>query len=461
MRNRLFAVPVVLFALGACGTGRELGADIRADSLSSNGVNATLTLQSDWGSGYCAEVAVQNAGSVAATAWTAVIELHQSTLSQIWSATATQSGSRISVKPVSWNSSIAPGASVAFGFCGNGSGSSARPELVSLAVTGGSGGGGGGGTTSYTLDIAVSGNGSSNPAAGSHTYASGTAVQVTAIPASGATFTGWSGAASGTTNPVMVAMNGNTTLTANFSGGGGDLPSSCPGTCNAATPVYPTLSSNGGLGNVTMYSTSASSGGACNYGTTNVMYYAAMSVNVQPGDGKGQWQSGRICGQCAEVTVLTSQGPKSVVVRIMDKCADAYCGIDLGGSAPSAVMLNGSGRYDGKWRFVSCSGHPEASDGSPSLAVISGSNPWWARVRVRNPTTAVASIGWQSASGTASGSFPYATDPENAFEVPVNEVLQSASPSFRITVRYVDGSTATTQLSPGQLAAQNSSYPLN
>jgi aryl-phospho-beta-D-glucosidase BglC (GH1 family) len=333
-----------------------------------------------------------------------------------------------------------------------------KPYLASA----GDSSGGGGGTTSYTLTLGVSGNGSTSPATGAHAYASGTSVTVTATPASGATFTSWSGAATGTANPVTVAVDGNKTLTANFSGGSSGLPATCPGRCNSATPVYPTLTSDGGLGNVTMYTTSASNGGACNYGTTKVMSFAAMSVNVQPGDGKGQWQGGRICGQCAEVTALTSQGPKTVIVRIMDKCPDGFCGIDLGGSAPGAVMLDGSGRYDGKWRFVSCTGHPEVSDGAPNLAVLNGSNAWWSRVQVRNPPSAVDSIEWQDAGNAAThGTFPYAADPENTFEVPVSSVLQSTIASFKVTVHYVDGSKATVQVSRAQLGAQGGSYPLD
>jgi hypothetical protein len=161
------------------------------------------------------------------------------------------------------------------------------------------------------------------------------------------------------------------------------LPDTCPGICNAATPSYPQVQTDSGDGNVTMYDTAPSSGGACNYGTTSILYYAAMSVNVQPGDRKGQWQNGRICGQCVEVTALTSQGPQSVIVRITDKCPDSYCGIDLGGLAPAAIMLDGFGRYDGTWGFVSCTGHPEVSDGSPSLFVFAGSNAFWSRVQTQ------------------------------------------------------------------------------
>ncbi|MGD9211808.1 MAG: expansin-like protein [Desulfobacteraceae bacterium] len=240
-----------------------------------------------------------------------------------------------------------------------------------------------------------------------------------------------------------------------------ELPEECSGSCNSATPIYPTIYEDGGVGNVTMYTTAPSSGGACNYGDTNVMSFAAMSVNVEPGDGMGHWQAGKICGRCAEVTAVTSQGPKTVVVRIMDKCPDAYCGIDLGGSAPGEVMVDNSGRYDGQWRFVSCEGHPEVSDGDPSLDVMQGTNSWWSRVHVSNGKTAVESIDYESDDGSVSGTFPYATDPENAYEVPTDEVLQSSAASFLITVTYIDGSTATVTLTPNQLSTEQSSYPLD
>jgi uncharacterized repeat protein (TIGR02543 family) len=48
------------------------------------------------------------------------------------------------------------------------------------------------------------------------TYTSGTVVTLTATPASGYTFTGWSGGLSGTTNPVAITMDANKTVTATF-----------------------------------------------------------------------------------------------------------------------------------------------------------------------------------------------------------------------------------------------------
>ena len=236
------------------------------------------------------------------------------------------------------------------------------------------------------------------------------------------------------------------------------LSEKCSGECNAATPVNPTISDNGGVGNVTMYTTEASSGGACNYGATNVMYYAAMNADVAPGDGMGQWQGGAICGQCAEVTVLTSGGPKKVVVRIMNKCPDPNCGIDLGGATPGAIMIDGSGRYDGSWRFVSCEGHPEVFDGSPALKVLAGSNQWWSRVHVENGFMAVDTIKWQADNGH-SGVFPFATNPENTWEVP-EEVLQSSAASIGVTIHYVDGATATVTVTPHELSTAEASYRL-
>ncbi|MEJ2425773.1 MAG: cellulase family glycosylhydrolase [Candidatus Thiodiazotropha sp.] len=313
----------------------------------------------------------------------------------------------------------------------------------------------------YTLTLAVSGNGTISPSAGTHTYTAGSTLSITATPGADASFSGWSGAATGTANPLSITLDGDKSLTANFSGGDSSLPDSCPGTCNAATPVVPTLLDNGGLGNVTMYSTSPSSGGACNYGTTAVNYYGAINVNLLPGDAAGQWQGGAICGQCAEVTVLTSQGPRSVVVRIMDKCPDDHCGIDLGGAAPGSVMLDGSGRYTGEWRFVSCDGHSEVSDGPPSLFVLQGSNAWWSRVQVRNGRAAVSAIEWREVGGAATGFLPFATNPENSFEVPTGEVLQSGMSSVLITVHYADGSTASVTLTPMALSVGSAAYPLD
>ena len=92
---------------------------------------------------------------------------------------------------------------------------------------------GGGGTagTALTINFTVTDTGAAGPFAltttivgsgtvakspSQATYASGTTVSLTATPASGYQFTGWSGAATGTANPLSVVMTGAKTITATF-----------------------------------------------------------------------------------------------------------------------------------------------------------------------------------------------------------------------------------------------------
>ena len=67
----------------------------------------------------------------------------------------------------------------------------------------------------FTLTvIATNGSVTKNP--DTPTYASGSTVLLTATPNTGFRFTGWSGDATGSTNPLTVIMNANKTITANF-----------------------------------------------------------------------------------------------------------------------------------------------------------------------------------------------------------------------------------------------------
>ncbi len=69
--------------------------------------------------------------------------------------------------------------------------------------------------TQYTLTLnATDGSITPNPAGG--IYDDGTSVTLTATPDSGFEFTGWSGDASGTTNPLTITMDADKTITATF-----------------------------------------------------------------------------------------------------------------------------------------------------------------------------------------------------------------------------------------------------
>jgi len=67
----------------------------------------------------------------------------------------------------------------------------------------------------YTLSVTtVHGTVTKNP--DKATYTHGETVELTAVPDAGWSFANWSGDASGTTNPVTVTMNGNRSVTANY-----------------------------------------------------------------------------------------------------------------------------------------------------------------------------------------------------------------------------------------------------
>ena len=96
-------------------------------------------------------------------------------------------------------------------------GGNAQGNVTINIIEPGTGGG-------FTLTTGANGNGSvsASPAPGTGgQYAPNTSVTLTATPATGATFTGWSGDATGTVNPLTVTMNSDKNITANFTGGGG------------------------------------------------------------------------------------------------------------------------------------------------------------------------------------------------------------------------------------------------
>jgi|GEM_PF-191722 len=113
----------------------------------------------------------------------------------------------------------------------------------------------------YTLTTNTVGSGSItlNPSGG--TYPGGTVVTVTAVPAAGWQFDGWSGDLSGTANPTTITMNANKSVTANFSEVTGtaivgiDTVLSLTTTTANRRAMPFTMPENGVISSVTMYHT--------------------------------------------------------------------------------------------------------------------------------------------------------------------------------------------------------------
>ncbi|MBH8559912.1 InlB B-repeat-containing protein [Hymenobacter negativus] len=74
--------------------------------------------------------------------------------------------------------------------------------------------------TTYTLTAATTGGGTVTKTPNQASYASGSSIMLTAAAATGYTFTGWSGDATGSTNPLTVTMTANKTVTATFTAAG-------------------------------------------------------------------------------------------------------------------------------------------------------------------------------------------------------------------------------------------------
>ncbi|MFJ4869538.1 glycosyl hydrolase family 18 protein [Streptomyces sp. NPDC088757] len=84
---------------------------------------ATYTKTQDWGTGFGGNWTVKNTGTTALTSWTVEWDYPAGTaVTSAWDATVTSSGTHWTAKNVGWNGTLAPGASVSFGYNGTGSG---------------------------------------------------------------------------------------------------------------------------------------------------------------------------------------------------------------------------------------------------------------------------------------------------------------------------------------------------
>ena len=211
--------------------------------------------------------------------------------------------------------------------------------------------------------------------------------------------------------------------------------------CDSFTAADPELTENGGKGSVTTYGSvtakETSLGGACNYGQTNIQYYAAIHVNVSPGDEKGPWNGGAACGGCVHVKARTPDGWKEVTVRITDRCPDANCGVDLGGAPASDIMGINVGRYSGEWEFVSCEGVEGVWGDSTSIWVKEGASEFWSIIHVRNPKDMVKSITIYGVDTRDVHELEMVVGTENFWTVP-QSVLQTDN-RYRVVVKYRTG----------------------
>ncbi|MFI5800619.1 cellulose binding domain-containing protein [Streptomyces sp. NPDC051677] len=93
----------------------------------------TYTITNQWSGGFQADVRLANTGTSAWSGWSLnwAFPGGQS-ISQLWNADYTQSGSTVTAKNISWNGNVAAGSSVSFGFTGSWSGTNTKPTAFKL-----------------------------------------------------------------------------------------------------------------------------------------------------------------------------------------------------------------------------------------------------------------------------------------------------------------------------------------
>ncbi|WP_406160337.1 glycosyl hydrolase family 18 protein [Streptomyces canus] len=100
---------------------------------------ATYAKTQDWGTGFEGRWTVKNTGTTSLSSWTVEWDFPSGTsVTSAWDADVTSSGTHWTARNKSWNGTLAPGASVSFGFNGTGSGSPAGCKLNGGSCDGGS-----------------------------------------------------------------------------------------------------------------------------------------------------------------------------------------------------------------------------------------------------------------------------------------------------------------------------------
>jgi cellulose 1,4-beta-cellobiosidase len=243
------AVVTAVFGAGAASAAPAAPAAPAAAAAGSCG--AAYSVQSDWGSGFTASITVTNTGTAAVTGWSLSYSYTgNQQLTQGWSGTWAQSGHTVTVSSLSYNGSLAPGASTQLGANFSYSGSNAAPASVACTAAGG-----GGGTP---------------PPAGAIT-ASPSSLQVT------------QGSTGTTALSLSTAPSANVTVTVARTSGNSGL-SAAPGTltftpANYATPQTVTISADASSTGAATFTASGSG-----YGSATI---AVTETASNPGGGGG------------------------------------------------------------------------------------------------------------------------------------------------------------------------------
>ncbi|MEU1378249.1 glycoside hydrolase family 18 chitinase [Streptomyces triculaminicus] len=131
-RAPLAALTALLLPLG-------LAVGLAAPAHAAPAATATFAKTSDWGTGFQAQWTVKNTGTTALDGWTVEWDFPSgTTVSSYWDALVSGSGGHVTAKNREYNGTVAPGASVTFGFVGSGDGEPSGCRINGASCDGGS-----------------------------------------------------------------------------------------------------------------------------------------------------------------------------------------------------------------------------------------------------------------------------------------------------------------------------------
>jgi uncharacterized repeat protein (TIGR02543 family) len=141
-----------------------------------------------------------------------------------WLKYTNQAATKNGIKTFYWDNGVLPTATNGFALFNRTTGAIVDQAALTAVITGA---GVGNPNQTYTLTTTVNGSGTVTRSPNATSYAGGTTVTLTATPAAGYEFVGWTGDASGSAATTTVKIIQNTTVTANFlqqgTGGNGQI----------------------------------------------------------------------------------------------------------------------------------------------------------------------------------------------------------------------------------------------
>ncbi|NGO67409.1 chitinase [Streptomyces sp. SB3404] len=124
-------------SLGLLSGVGQAAAPAESQGAAATTATAEYTKVSDWGTGFEGKWTIKNTGDAPLDGWTIEWTFPADTkVTSAWDATVTNSGTTWTAEDKGWNGSIAPGASVSFGFNGTGGGSATDCTLNGASCDG-------------------------------------------------------------------------------------------------------------------------------------------------------------------------------------------------------------------------------------------------------------------------------------------------------------------------------------